>query len=258
MDEEKDVQQEQEPVSLMQTPVEDAPASEEMQHQSSEVIEGEDLEGVTYERPEEFPENFWDEKEGPDIDGLVKSYNELRTKMSQGKHKAPDEYDTSSLENVSSDDPLLETYASWAKDNGISQGAFEELAKAFIEAGYTSAQASEVNMEAERAALGNNADEIIRSNINWGKGLVSKGILSEDDYEELEIWGGTASGQRLLQKFRGMMGEKQIPTVSIEGQALDKEELRALVADPRYKSDIAFRNSVEQKFNQAYPDQQRG
>lgn len=34
---------------------------------------GEELDFV---RPEFFPENFWDEEEGPDVEGLAKAYSE--------------------------------------------------------------------------------------------------------------------------------------------------------------------------------------
>src|SRR5210317_1584468 len=44
------------------------------------------------ERPDYYPEKFWDEN-GPDIEKLAKSYNELQKQFSQSKHKAPDEYD---------------------------------------------------------------------------------------------------------------------------------------------------------------------
>ncbi len=41
------------------------------------------------ERPDFWPENFWSDADGPDVEALAKSYNELRTKFSQGQHKAP-------------------------------------------------------------------------------------------------------------------------------------------------------------------------
>jgi len=41
------------------------------------------------ERPTDFPEQFWDD-DGPDVEKLYKSYNELRKKFSQGMHKAPE------------------------------------------------------------------------------------------------------------------------------------------------------------------------
>ena len=55
-----------------------------------QIVEGEDLEGVEYERPDDFPTKFWDEKEGPDIENLVKSYNNLEKKLSEGRPKAPE------------------------------------------------------------------------------------------------------------------------------------------------------------------------
>mgnify|MGYP000209295700 CR=1 FL=1 len=96
-------------------------------------------------------------------------------------------------------------------------------------------------------------NEIIKSNVNWGRGLVSKGVLTEEDYAELEVLGGTANGQRLIQKFRQLQGEKEIPVVSIAGNQLDREELFARVADPRYKTDPTFRRQTEKMFEENVP-----
>lgn len=219
----------------------------------SDVVEGEDLEGVEYERPDDFPVKFWDEKEGPDIENLVKSYNNLEKKLSEGRPKAPDEYDITALEGVDAEDPLLKDYMSWAKDNGVPQEAFMDLAKKFVDMGYQSEQEAKLDMEKEKALLGENANEIIKSNVNWGRGLVSKGVLTEEDYAELEVLGGTANGQRLIQKFRQLQGEKEIPVVSIAGNQLDREELFARVADPRYKTDPTFRRQTEKMFEENVP-----
>lgn len=219
----------------------------------SDVVEGEDLEGVEYERPDDFPVKFWDEKEGPDIENLVKSYNNLEKKLSEGRPKAPDEYDITALEGVDAEDPLLKDYMSWAKDNGVPQEAFMDLAKKFVDMGYQSEQEAKLDMEKEKALLGENANEIIKSNVNWGRGLVSKGVLTEEDYAELEVLGGTANGQRLIQKFRQLQGEKEIPVVSIAGNQLDREELFARVADPRYQTDPTFRRQTEKMFEENVP-----
>lgn len=219
-----------------------------------DVVEGEDLEGVEYERPDNFPTKFWDEKEGPDIENLVKSYNNLEKKFSEGRPKAPDTYDVSPLEGVVEDDPLLKDYTVWAKENGVSQEAFIDLAKKFVDMGYQSEQDNKMDIEKERSLLGENANEIIQSNINWGKGLVSKGIFTQQDYSELEVLGGTAGGQRLMQKLRQMQGEKEIPIVAIAGNQLDKEELFARVADPRYQTDPAFRRQTEKMFEDNVPN----
>jgi CheY-like chemotaxis protein len=216
-------------------------------------VEGEDLENVEFEKPENFPDKFWHEKEGPNYENLVKSYNAIEKKLSEGRPKAPDEYDISALEGIDSEDPLITKYTVWAKDNGISQEAFLNLANEIVDMGYQSEKEAKFDMEKEKALLGENANEIIQSNINWGRSLVSKGIFTDQDYSELEVLGGTAGGQRLMQKLRQMQGEKDIPVVAIAGNQLDKEELFARVADPRYQADPTFRKQTEKMFEENVP-----
>lgn len=218
-----------------------------------DTVEGEDLEGVEYERPDNFPKKFWDDEKGPDIEKMVDSYNSLEKKLSEGRPKAPDEYDLTPLENIDPEDPLVVEYTAWAKENGISQESFISLAMKLVDVGYQSEKEAKLNYEKERALLGENANEIIQSNINWGKGLVSKGVFTEEDYAELEVLGGTANGTRVIQKLRQMQGEKDIPIVAIAGNQMDKEELFARVADPRYQSDPAFRRQTEKMFEENVP-----
>ena len=92
-------------------------------------------EEIAFEKPEWFPDKFWNEYEGPYLENLVKSYNELQKKFSQGQHKVPDEYDQSvfTQAGIPEDDELYATYRDWAKENGISQAAFNQLAGKFIE-----------------------------------------------------------------------------------------------------------------------------
>ena len=84
--------------------------------------------------------------------------------------------------------------------------------------------------------------------------MMTKNVFTQEDYNELEVLGGTANGQRLIQKFRQLQGEKEIPVVAIPGNSLDKEELSAMVADPRYQSDPSYRRKVEKAFEEAIPN----
>jgi hypothetical protein len=218
-----------------------------------------DVQEAELKKPDFLPDEYWDAEKGTKLEELMeafskqeKSYEQLRTKMSKGNHKAPKEYSTSDIGEVNADDPLLETYTEWAKENGISQDAFTKLGKAFTEFQNNVAQDAAINIEKEKQLLGANADEIIQSNVQWGQGMVQKGIFTEADYQEIEILGGTANGQRVIQKIRSLSGEREIPVASIEGQAPDKEELRAMVADPRYKTDIKYRKSVEKQYEEAF------
>ena len=218
--------------------------------------EGEEVE---LSKPDWYPDKFWNEEEGPDLENLVKSYNELQKKFSQGKHKAPEKYDDTVFKDagIGDDDELFSTYRDWAKENGISQSAFEDLATKFISMSQLEAEQGQVSFEEEYKKLGNNADATIKSMTDWAQGLVRKGVWSEADFEEFKIMGGTAQGIRALQKVRSYYGDKAIPVDvgPIDG-APSKEELMAMVGKPEYNSDPAYRAKVEKMFEQVYGSQE--
>ena len=122
-----------------------------------------------YEKPEYFPDKFWDDKEGPDIEGLVKSYGELEKNFSQGKHKAPENYDISFAEQrgIPQDDALLTKVQVWAKEHGVSQAAFEALAGDYIDTEMANLEKYDIDVRAEKAKLGPDADTVIRSTVEW-------------------------------------------------------------------------------------------
>lgn len=201
------------------------------------------------ERPEWLPEKF---NSGED---LAKAYGELQKKFSQGKHKAPEQYDESVFKDagIPEDDELYATYKDWAKENGISQSAFEELAAKFIDMAGAEAEAGEISFKEEYEKLGKNADAVIKSMTDWASSLVRKGIWSEDDFEEFKIMGGTAQGLRALQKVRNYYGDKTIPVdIAPVAGAPSKDELMAMVGSPQYQTDPAYRMKVEKLFEQAY------
>jgi len=113
-------------------------------------------------------------------------------------------------------------------------------------------QEAEFDVQKEREKIGPNASEIIQSNVRWNQKMLNDGTFNQSDYNEIEMLGGTAEGIRVIQKLRGMIGEQEIPTISIPGDKPDKDELRAMVADPRYQTDPVYRKGVERKFNEAY------
>ena len=190
---------------------------------------------------------------------LAKSYEELQKKFSQGKHKAPDEYSTDVLTDAGYklDDPVVDIYLGWAKDNGINQDAFETLPKLIAELSGENIAEAEASYQEEFDKLGPNAKEIIQSNVNWADSQLNKGIMSEDERAELNVWGGTAIGQRLLQKIRTMTGDmSKIPLAPVADDQMSEQdfeaEMQTRMADPRYQTDQAFRNKVEQEFNRRY------
>lgn len=204
------------------------------------------------ERPDYWPENFWrkDENE-PDLEGIAKSWTDLRKQISQGKHKAPADgkYNLEVFGEEGETNPMATTLSSWAKDNGLSQAAFDDLV------GNLQTQAKElmegdmIDPAAEMKQLGPNGGAIVNGMVDWARGLVNKGVWSKDDFEEFKIMGGTARGITALMKVREAY-EGRVPTQSapLEG-APSKDELYQMVNDPRYKTDTAYRQKVEKMFH---------
>ena len=257
-------QQQPEPQGLMEQVRQENPVSHETKEPEPinhlEPDNDGEAEGP-YERPEWYPEKFWDD-DGPNLEKIAEAYSNLEKQFHQGKHKAPEDgkYDTKFMEEagVQGDDELVGFFAGWAKDNGISQAAFEGLAGKVLEMGGVQQQDEQLSLAQEKKALGENADEIIKSNMTWADSLVNKGIISQDELNEIDVWGGTATGARLLQKVRAMTGENvTIPTSTAFAAAKESEDdFRARInnkmADPKYGTDPSYTKSVEKEFEERY------
>ena len=245
--EEEKEQEEQDPISHL--------ASEDKKEDN--LGEEQKDEEDEYERPDYFPEKFWDEKDGPDIEALVKSYNELQKKFSQGGHKAPKDYDTSFLKEQEIDienDPLVKGSLDWAKKYGLNQDAYEDLAKMFMETNADFVQRSQADIAEQKKLLGNKANERVSSVIKFGDTLKNKGVFSEQELAEFDEMAGTALGVKVIEKIRSYYGEQPIPTVApTEELGMSKDEIKAMVADPKYGKDPAFTIKVEKLFEKAFP-----
>lgn len=203
--------------------------------------------------PEWMPENFL--KDGkPDYEALAKSWRDLRGKISKGAHNAPADgkYNLSAFGDQGDQNPIGQTLAGWAKENGISAAAFEELTNKISTQAQEIMGADMVDPKAEMAKLGPNANAMVNSMVDWARGLVNKGVWDKEDFEEFKIMGGTARGLQALIKVRSSLeGRVPIETVPMDGMPT-KEELNQMVGDPKYKTDAAYRQKVERLFNQVY------
>lgn len=212
------------------------------------------------DRPEHIPEKFWDAKSGKvREEEAFKSLAELEKSFSKGKHKVPDEYDTEVLTSKGYDleDPMVQTYVGWAKENGVNQKGFEDLATQIISLSGQAKQDYEYDEKVELEKLGNNAEAIIKSNKQWANSLFNKGEITEEERQEIDIVGYTANGQRLLQKLRAKMGDiRQIPigdtTTFKETESEFQTRMSEMMSDPRYGSDESFTNTVEQEYQKRY------
>ena len=205
-------------------------------------------------KPDYLEDKFCDEKSGVKVEELNHSYKELQKQFSMGKHKAPKEYDVTSLEDVEDDDELKTYFLDWAKENKPTQAAFDNLVNKFKELSLQQEEADSIDIDAETKSLGPNAPQIIKGIKEWGQGLVAKGVWSDQDFEEFKVFAATANGINALNKVRKFYGEKTIPTapIDVDGPA-SNDELYELVADPKYKTDPVFRRKVEEQFARAFP-----
>ncbi len=208
------------------------------------------------ERPDWWPENFWKkDTTEPDLEGIAKSWSDLRKQISQGKHKAPTDgkYDTSVFGDTPEDDPLRSTVLGWAQEYGVSQSALDKLVGDYMAMAGDQQEQVRMTVDQERKALGPNADAMIKGAVDWASGLVRKGIFSKDDFDEFKYAAGTAKGLKMMLKLRESYENIKIPVNSapIEGVA-SKDELYAMVGDPKYQSDPAYRAKVEKMFSQHF------
>lgn len=239
---------------LLDSAVAEPEQTTESQEQSSiSHVEAKPEDDGPLERPDFWPEKFWKKDANePDLEGISKSYLELEKQFRAGKHKAPEAGKYQMPEGLKEDDPITQAYVGWAAKYGISQQAFEDLAGQIVSMGGAQAEEVQRSIEQERAALGPNADAIISNMATWGRGMVSKGIWSKEDFDEFKVWGGTASGIKALMKLRETY-EGRVPVQSAPPDTgVSDEELHQMVADPQYKSNPAFRAKVEKLFEKRY------
>ena len=239
---------------------------EAMPHLASEEPQEEPVEWG--DRPDWMPESHWSPENGPDIEGMAtelatvnKDYKELRTKMSQGLHKAPKDgnYESTVLAEagVESDDPLLTGFIEVAKEHGISQDAFNEISNLVLAVAGETEEDARTTVAQERAKLGRNAEKIIAETDQWlmklGPGKNNSGVLDHSEMEALANASTNGHFISAMNKIRQSYNEQPMPGIDVmEGQAITRQELDSMVADPRYGVDMAFTSDVEQKVMQAY------
>lgn len=208
--------------------------------------------GAPKVKPEYLPDNFWDAEKGEaKYEAMAKSWSDLRKTISQGKHKAPEDgkYDTKTFGEEAENNPIANTLVEFAKDNGLSQAQFDDLATKLRTQAEAIMGSQAIDPAAELKQLGPNANAIVDGMVNWARGLVNKGVWSKDDFDEFKIMGGTARGISALMKIReAYEGRVPVESMPLDG-APSREELMQMVGDPKYKTDAAYRQKVEKLFN---------
>ena len=207
-------------------------------------------EDAPLERPDYYPEKFWDE-DGPDVEKLAKSYSELEKAFKAGKHKAPEgDYDVADLvdRGLDSEDPALVVAQDWAKENGVSQAAFTDLASRIMELSQEANETMEVDRRQEMAKLGERASE----KIEMAERLLMKAPLNEAERSAMAYSLNNADAINAFLKYHSSLTNEGIPVnAAVPTTEMSRNDLEAAIADPRWLSDPAFRTKIEEQWMKA-------
>tara|TARA_R100001086_G_scaffold60600_1_gene28021 strand:- start:188 stop:961 length:774 start_codon:yes stop_codon:yes gene_type:complete len=233
------VSQEQEQEAEAEAPV---PVHEDAEPDPQELDDDEAI-----DRPDYYPEKFWDE-DGPDVEKLAKSYAELEKAFRSGKHKAPEgDYEVSDLvdRGLDLEDPAVEAYQQWAKQYGISQKAFEDLAGTILEMNGEADEFIEYDQRAELQKLGANAQE----KISFVERNILKADLNQSEKEALSMSLNSADSINALTKIIQGYTNENIPIKPVVAeQEMTESDLAQAIADPRWMTDPVWRTRKEKQW----------
>lgn len=223
-------------------------------------------------RPKDVPEQFWDPEAGAvRTEAVLKSWRDLRAKVSQGREAPPEKPEAYTLPAVEGlpegaiggeGDTLWPEMRKAAHAAGISQKQFDALARPFLaavaaqlkEGGGTAdpeaaAAAMEEARQAELAKLGPNARQVVKDIGGWLAGLQANGVFTAEEIAGLRGV-STAAGMRALGKLRELSGEKPIPTDAIATDAATLTDLQRQMTDAFAKGDQATVDRVRRQLEE--------
>lgn len=220
------------------------------------------VEEVVSERPEWLPEKFKSPEE------LANSYASLEQRMGQGEDalraKLIEEFEAAAVENrpatagdyqipemidpeLATDNDLFNWWAEHAYENAYSQEEFEAGIQKYAEV----LQAQEIDLDAERTKLGDNAEARIEAVDLW-----TNKFFPEDYREAVLQIGQTAQGIQALEYIMQQMGSSSPSDDSQPLAQTSEKDLRSMMMDDRYwnpaKRDAAYVQKVQEGFSKLY------
>ena len=214
------------------------------------------------ERPEWLPEKFNTPED------MAASYASLESKLGQGhdeiRAQIERELEVSALEGrpetagdyelpeqineaEAVDNEMLAWWAEHSFENGYSQEEFADGIAKY--AAYMESQ--EPNLEAERQALGENADARIEAVDLWA----SKNV-PEEFADQIELLGQSAKGIKMLEHLMSQSQQTSPQGQFVAPQATNENQLKTMMQDPRYwnpaQRDPNYVKQVQEGFSKLY------
>lgn len=217
--------------------------------------------------PEGLEPELWDEEnKSVKQDDLLKAYNSekekalgLRRKLSEKGNikppKAVEEYtiDESVNELLPSDSPVANILKDKAFKAGMSKDQFDvfvkELMPALDKEGVIQKPEAEMSSEEKEAAfakrqeeefskVGPDAPKVVQKLVNWGNGMVNKGILSKDELSHFNDMAFSGETIVILNKIMGAYTDE--PAIPVKTAVKDglpsRAEIDQIIASPEYEA----------------------
>lgn len=244
------------------------------------LIDGlEDGEGQTFdfsgeEKPEGFPDEYWDEEnKRPNAQALFESLQkqekiakDLRAKMGKGAHKPPEkpeqyqfEASEKAAEFIGEDDPVVAAAKEIAHKHGLSQeqyaGFMAEISDKMVdiaaELGDENSEHNQAQREAyikdQIKAIGPNGPQVLRAVQSWANELKAEGTFNEDDVQTLMDEGlVSAKMVQMFNRLRSRMGGSDVPMDTIDDGLPPEDEIAEMVNNAYLSKDQAKIRKVEQ------------
>lgn len=209
---------------------------------------------------EETPEWFMKDK-FKSVEDQAKSYSELQKKMGKYWGSPDDKYSTEGLENVETNDPLIESLMPALKDIGLSQEGFKHLAEGYKEANMQMVQKLEAELKKELTV--NDAHTYQAVNKWMGDNLTPEEVSTVQNN-----WLLTPADFKLFNQMRLMAAPSTSVPSSSSGDAIKFESSTAVENDKiKYRkevkqniraSDKNYENELAARFRDARTREARG
>ena len=213
-------------------------------------------------RPEWLPEKFNTPED------LASSYSQLESKLGTSQDEMREqliaEFEQTAIEgrpdtagdylvpegldeNLVNDNELFQWWANHAFENAYSQDEFEQGINMYAQA----LNANQPDLDAEKAALGENADARIEAVDLW-----SQKFFPEEYQDAILGLGASANGIEALEYLMSQMSGSSMAGNTGAIQPLNEGDLQSMMRDERYwnpaKRDNAYVQKVQEGFSKLY------
>jgi len=197
--------------------------------------EGQTFDFTTGEKPEGFPDEYWDAESNTVnaqalFEGMQKQEKiakDLRAKMGKGAHKPPEkaeqytfEPSEKSAQFIEENDPLVAAAKEVAHKHGLSQEQYEgfmaEMSDRMVDisaelgegAGELSEEQRQAYVKEQIKAIGPNGPQVVRAVSSFVQGLGASGRISEGAAKHMtENFMSSADDVKALNELRAALGE---------------------------------------------------